>query len=558
MEPEQARIKDLLKENPKGLTIEEVSKKLSVNRATAAKYLTTLTLSGQAELRELGRAKMYYLSQRLPLPNLLSLSSDLILILDRDLFIQEANEAFLGYFGIKKEDLKGKKIEHSPIAPFFPDTTLAAIGKALDGTETSSDIHFDAMADKRYFRMKLIPLVFEDGSQAAGIILEDISEMKRYQFELENRIRERTADLLRTNDALQREVEDHKRAEEALRQSEAVLRSMLNATPIGVGLIVDRVFKTVNDSLCLITGYSQQELTGKSTRVLYVDSDEYARVDRELYGRMGGQGVGMLESRFLRRDGTVIDVLLSISPFDPENLSRGVTVTVLDITERKKAAEALKRASTQVALLTSIIRHDILNQLTALRGYLGHMKKLDPGREIVDLIGKEEAIAETIRSRIIFTRDYQNVGIHPPDWIGVADTIAAIRTSLPLGPVTLSVEAENLQIYADPLIGKVFSNLIENSLQHGARVTEIRISSSEEGDNLLLVYEDNGVGIPENEKETIFSREYGSTRGYGMFLIREILAITGLSIRENGIPGKGARFAITVPKGSHRLLSIGR
>lgn len=556
-EQEQVRIKNLLKDNPKGLTIEEVSRKLSLNRATAAKYLNTLMLSGQAELRELGRAKMYYLSQRLTLPNLLSLSSDLILILDRDLFIQEANESFLDYFQKTKEDLKGKKIEHSPLAPFFPDDVLVALGKALEGTEGSIDIHFDAIGDNRYFRMKLIPLVFEDGSRAAGVILEDISAMKRYQLELESRIRERTADLLRTNDVLQHEVEDHKRAEKALLENEAVLRSMLDAAPIGVGLLVDRVFRTVNDSLCGITGYSRDELTGKSTRVLYPNEDEYLRVNQELYEKMGGTGVGMTESRLLRKDGAIIDVLIRLCPFDPADFARGVTATVLDITERKRAEEALKRASRQVSLLTSVTRHDILNQLTALLGYLGHMKKMDAGGQLADLIQKEEIIAETIRHQIIFTRDYQNVGIHPPAWIGVADTIASIQAVVPLTSITLQLSVDSLEIFSDPLIEKVFINLIENSLQHGGHVTEIRIFTKETGDGLVLVYEDNGTGIPENDKETIFSREHGRTAGYGMFLIREILSITGLSIRETGVPGTGARFEILVPEGSYRRLPQG-
>ena len=162
-ENEQIRIRDLLKDNPKGLTIEEVSKKLSLNRATAAKYLNSMMLAGQAELRELGRAKIFYLSQRIPLINLLSLSSDLILILDRDLFIQEVNEPFLSFFNLTKEELKGKKIEHSGLAPYFPEDHLPFLEQALDGNEVSLDVHFEINNNDRYFRMKLIPLVFEAG-----------------------------------------------------------------------------------------------------------------------------------------------------------------------------------------------------------------------------------------------------------------------------------------------------------------------------------------------------------------------------------------------------------
>jgi len=544
-ENEQTRIRDLLKDNPKGLTIEEVSKKLTLNRATAAKYLNSMMTSGQAELRELGRAKMFYLSQRLPLINLLSLSSDLILILDRDLFIQEINESFLTFFNVTKDELKGKKIGHSILAPYFSEDNLSSLEKALNGTEVSSEIHFETGASDRYFRMRLIPLVFEGGGHAVGIILDDISEMKRYQLELEERIRERTAKL-------QTKVAQHKRAEEALRENDAVLQSMLEATPVGVGLLVDRVFKKVNNSLCTITGYSEQELTGQNTKILYLDDAEYRRISQELYQHIGGKGVGMLETQIRKKDGSIIDVIMSLSPFDPKNPDSGVTATVLDITERKRAEEALKRANKQVALLTSITRHDILNKLTVLRGYIRYMKKQKIPRAIEEIIQKEENVAEQIANLIIFTRDYKDVGVEPPGWISVADTVRTIRNSMKPGPVTVHVSTDGLEIYADPLIRKVFSNLIDNSLLHGGPVTDIRVTAFENEDHLTLLYEDNGIGIPADEKEKIFEWEYGKHTVLGLFLSREILTITGITITETGEAGKGVRFEIAVPKRAYR------
>ena len=554
-ELEQVRIRDLLKNNPKGLTIEEVSKKLSLNRATAAKYLNTLMLSGQAELRELGRAKIYYLSQRLPLTNLLSISSDLILILDRDLFITEINEPFLSFFNLTKDELKGRKIEHTPVAPFFPEGYLPALENAAEGKESALDVHVTANGEKRYFLMKMIPLVFEGGGRAVGIILEDISGMKRYQHELEEGIRDRTLKLINSNIALHREVEEHKKSERALRESEAVLRSMLDATPTGVGLIVNRVFQKVNTSLCEMTGYTEEELTGQNTRVLYPDDEEYFRIDRELYTVMNDRepgGVAMRESRIRKKDGTIIDVIISLSPFDPRHPASGVTATVLDVTERKRSDEALKRATRQVSLLTTVTRHDILNQLTALRGYLSRMKKMDANETMAELIGKEETIAETIRSQIIFTRDYQNVGLQPPAWIRITDLLALMEKTTDAGAAALEIRTGSLEVFADPLIEKVFSNLIENSLRHGGHVTRIAVSVRSGPDGLSIVYEDNGVGIPDTDKDRIFSREYGKSAGYGMFLIREILSITGLSIRETGVHGTCARFEIRVPQGSFR------
>lgn len=548
-ENEQTRIRDLLKDNPKGLTIEEVSKKLTLNRATAAKYLNSMMISGQAELRELGRAKIFYLSQRLPIINLLSLSSDLILILDRDLFIQEVNEPFLSFFNLTKEDLKGKKIGHSILAPYFSEDNISSLEQALEGTEISSEIHFETSDNDRYFRMRLIPLVFEGGGHAVGIILEDVSEMKRYQLELEEQIRERTAKL-------QTKVEQHKRAEEALRENDAVLQSMLEATPVGVGLLVDRVFKKVNNSLCSITGYSEQELTGKNSKFLYLDDAEYLRISRELYRPPNGKGVGMLETQIRKKDGSIIDVIMSLSPFDPKNPDSGVTATVLDITERKRAEEALKRANKQVALLTSVTRHDILNKLTVLRGYIRYMKKQKIPKVIEEIIRKEENVAEQIANLIIFTRDYKDVGVEPPGWIDVADTVRTIQKSMKPGPVTVRVTTDDLEIYADPLIKKVFSTLIDNSLLHGGKVTEIRVTAFESEDHLTLVYEDDGIGIPADEKEKIFEWEYGKHALLGLFLAREILTITGITITETGEAGKGARFEIAVPKRAYRRSDI--
>jgi len=546
MEPvnEQTRIRNLLRDNPKGLTIEDVSKKLSLNRATAAKYLNSMMISGQAELRELGRAKVFYLSQRLPLTNLLSLSSDFILILDRELFIQEVNDPFLSFFHVTKDELKGIRIDHSALAQYFPEDFVDSLTKAVEGTELSSEVHLHIDNDDRYFKIKLIPLVFENGSHAVGILLEDITEMKQYQLELEERIKERTKNL-------EIEIERHKRTEKALRENDAVLKSMLNATPVGVGLLVDRVIQKVNNSMCDLTGYTKAELTGQSVRILYPDDEEYHRINQELYNKAGQKNVRIVESRILRKDGSVIDVIINLSPFNPDDSSSGVTATIVDITERKRAADALRQASNQVALLTSVTRHDILNKITLLRGYIGRMKQLETSDALQEILKKEDEIADTIANLITFTRDYKDIGIKPPDWISVEETARRMKETANLGQVALHLPDDDYTVFADPLIEKVFYNLFDNSLRHGGNVTEIRISTVENADRLIILYEDNGIGIPENEKEIIFERDMGKNTGLGLFLAREILAITGITITETGEPGNGARFEMHIPKGSY-------
>jgi signal transduction histidine kinase len=120
--------------------------------------------------------------------------------------------------------------------------------------------------------------------------------------------------------------------------------------------------------------------------------------------------------------------------------------------------------------------------------------------------------------------------------------------------VEIAALPETLEIYADPLLGKVFYNLIDNALRYGGdRLTAIRVSSRENSGSVVLTFENNGNGIPQKDKERLFVKGFGKNTGLGLFLSREILAITGITITENGEPGKGARFEISVPKGMYRF-----
>ena len=108
-------------------------------------------------------------------------------------------------------------------------------------------------------------------------------------------------------------------------------------------------------------------------------------------------------------------------------------------------------------------------------------------------------------------------------------------------------------MYADPMLEKVFSNLVENSVVHGETVKKITISTMVDGSDMVVVYEDDGCGIPDGEKERIFDRGHGKNSGYGLYLSKEILSITGIDILENGRPGEGTRFEIRVPQGVYRV-----
>jgi signal transduction histidine kinase len=226
--------------------------------------------------------------------------------------------------------------------------------------------------------------------------------------------------------------------------------------------------------------------------------------------------------------------------------------TAVDITEQKQAVDALRLANRKLNLLNNVTRHDILNQLTALIGYLELSKDEIKDPRFLTYVTKEERAANAIRSQILFTRDYQNIGVHSPQWHNVAETVSLAMATLDFHHTRVSVNLAPVEIFADPLLEKVFYNLIENSIRHGERVTEIEIRSESVSDGLDIIIEDNGAGVPDNAKEQIFRREYFKHTGFGLFLTREILSITNLTITETGTFGKGARFVIHAPLGTYR------
>jgi PAS domain S-box-containing protein len=537
-EQEEESIRELLRKYPKGLTIEEVSKKLSLNRTTAAKYLNAFVLTGHADMRTLGSAKLFYLTERVPLTNILSLSSDLILILDKDLFIQEVNAAFLGYFRMEKEDLRERQLAQSPLAQYFTAGEFSCIERALDGEGSASEVQFGLTGDGRFFRMKCIPLTFESGARGVSIILEDITEMKTYQHELERRVEERTAEL---------------------RESQRALATLMENLP---GMAYRRKNDTsftmefVSGGCLELTGYEQADLVGNDT-VAYsgiIHPDDIRRIGEETQEALAAHRSFQQTYRIRTRSGAEKWVWeQGLGVFSPAGELVAIEGFIIDVTDRKNAEEIIRKANKQVALLTSITRHDIINQINSLQGYIAILRKRNTDAKDAEVLTKVKEIADMILRQIVFTRDYQNVGAEPPRWIPVEQGLRSLLRTIDLEGAAITIGTGDLEIYADPLMDKVFFNLIDNSLRHGEHVSRITISCDEKDSDLLLVYEDNGIGIPEDEKEKIFDRGFGKNTGYGLFLIREILAITGFTILENGIPGRGARFVIRIPPTSYRL-----
>lgn len=219
----------------------------------------------------------------------------------------------------------------------------------------------------------------------------------------------------------------------------------------------------------------------------------------------------------------------------------------VDVTERKAMEYAAKEANKKLNLLNSIIRHDLLNQITVLQGYL-ELSQIDG--TVSPYLDRLIETSERIRRLADFTRDYQELGIRGPVWQAVGEGVGRAFAQRSPSGITFETDVDpDLYVLADPLLERVYYNLVDNTAMHGEHATKIHVSVETGDAGVTIVFEDDGVGVPAPGKEEIFRRGAGKYNGLGLFLSREILSLTDLAIRETGVPGKGVRFEIAVPKG---------
>jgi PAS domain S-box-containing protein len=354
---------------------------------------------------------------------------------------------------------------------------------------------------------------------------------------------------------ISRDITGRRRAEGALRESEENYRQLFDAESDAI-LLIDNASGQIlqaNNSAAIMYGYSRKDLLNLKNTDLSAEPENTEQVTKET--PVFQDTVVTIPLRWHRKkDKTRFPVEITGRFF--QHQGRPVHIAAIrDISARILSENALRQANRQLSLMTSITRHDIRNQLLALKAYLGLSKEtLGDTAKTLEYVLKEERVAQSIEHQINFTRDYEDLGVSPPVWQSVENCIDRAVSGLDLEGITLSVSGlHHAEIFADPLLQKVFFNLVENSLRHGGEaMTKISFSSYVSAAGLTILCEDDGAGIPNDEKEVIFERGYGKNTGYGLFLIREILAVTGITIKETGDSAAGVRFEIAVQTPGYR------
>jgi len=349
---------------------------------------------------------------------------------------------------------------------------------------------------------------------------------------------------------ISRDITALKQAEESLRSSASRYRSIVdNVQDLLYHTDMDGKITMISPAGARLAGFgSPEEMIGLDlAQTLYDDPQER----KKFLSSLARKGFVNAYPLVLKdRLGHHHQVTASSHYFtDPDGHRLGVEGIVHDITHLKKAEEALKEANRKLNLLNSITRHDVANQLTVLQGYTQLAMVKNPNPVIADFLKKIESVTTLISRQIEFSKTYQELGVHDPGWQNLEDIFARTK---PKG-ILFSSSCTGAEIFADPMLEKVFANLFGNAVMHGERVSRITVRCEPEGDHLLITVEDNGVGIPIDLKQKIFKKGFGKNTGFGLFLAREILGITGISIHETGKHGSGARFEITVPKDASRF-----
>ncbi|MFH0968325.1 MAG: PAS domain-containing protein [Methanobacteriota archaeon] len=409
-------------------------------------------------------------------------------------------------------------------------------------------------------------------SQRKKIIgLGDGSIRKSYYPELQKQV----VELKRKNEELQAANEEivatqeelHQNYEELLQKEQELMESRASFQEVLENSIValykrDNItgfYEYMSPAITSIVGYTPIEMMRFSIEDVsaMIHPDDLVQVRKVMQGIITqGGGQCILEYRFKHKNGQehwakdISRIFIDLSGELQYSIG-----SIQDITDHKRVELTLQTAQKKLNLLNTVTFQDVLNANYALSGYIELIRDSNTDEKLYPYQGAAEALVQKIENSLKCAKYYQDMGIMPPIWHTVSIVFLNAISHLDASTITRSMHLEGLECYADPLLEHAFFNIIENVFLHSERANHLTISYHEDANTLFLIIEDDGVGIPNDQKESIFEKSHVRSKGMGLFLVREILSITGISIIENGVSGKGARFEIQIPPGGYRFYS---
>lgn len=360
--------------------------------------------------------------------------------------------------------------------------------------------------------------------------------------------------------SITRDISERKRLEQEIRDRDSKYKAIFEQSPIAIELYNENgILTNVNPSCLKLFGVESIDVIDKIS--LFDDPNITEDIKNEMCNgeTLRYQSVFDFEkvkskNLYPTTKTGLMWVDTTITPMTEDHITIArYLIQIQDNTDRVLAIESSREANRKLNLLSSITRHDIKNQISAAESHLALLEIKNPDLLTNEHLQKAERCIRQISTMIQFTKEYENIGVNSPIWQNVKEMILNASVDLSLDSVNLIVDIpETLQIYADPLTIKVFHNLMHNAISHGLIIKNIRFAIEEIGGEKCIICEDDGIGVASDMKESLFAKAFGNGHGFGLFLSREILDITGITIKEIGV--RGAKFIITVPEVGIRYL----
>jgi PAS domain S-box-containing protein len=345
------------------------------------------------------------------------------------------------------------------------------------------------------------------------------------------------------------DVTEKRLAEKALRESKEKFQGLVESIGDfiweldGKGRIV-----YASPQVKRILGLEPEELMGKAPTFSMLEEDIPAMMSIYREKAANRERFTELVTRHRHKEGRIVYLETNAVPIlDSKGELTGYRGIDRDVTGRVKVEKALHASNDNLNLLNSITRHDVSNQLTIINGYLDLLGTQVQGEKGTAYLAKARKATNSIRRQIEFSKDYQDMGTREARFQRVADVAQNALSGLDLGQISVAVQLDDLEVFADPMLEKVLRNLFDNTIRHGGPgVTSIRLDWHIDDGSAIISYRDDGAGISPADRHLLFLKGHGKNTGLGLFLSRAILAITSLEINE--LPcEEGARFDIRVP-----------
>jgi PAS domain S-box-containing protein len=348
-----------------------------------------------------------------------------------------------------------------------------------------------------------------------------------------------------------RDITDSKKAESELLAAYEKNKGLMDSAndAIFIADIETGMLNDANSKAQQMIGLSRHEIQQMHVTALFPEKER--ETFRQYFDQFVHDGAGVYELVIVDNKGHEIPVIMSSTRHTIGG--RACMMGIFhDVSDMKNAQDALRFANKKLNMMAEITRHDIRNKLTVLSGYLDLMKDPPQKTQYAMYLTKLKQTVMTISENIEFSQLYENLGIVPPVWQNVDALFFSTCAQIDIRKIRVQSDISGIEIYADPLLERVFFDMVENSLLYGSGVSVIRLSSKETLEGIVISIEDNGIGIPTPDKERIFTKGFGKSTGLGLFLAQEILSITGITLKETGEFHHGARFEFGVPKGKFR------